>query len=111
MYNKTQRGHIVNVVLAAVAVSGQPFLFGTSLFGVAMNDGAIGDTVPLDTEGVFDLPKATGALTVGQKIYWDNTAGNVTGTATSNTRVGVCVAAAASGDATASVKIGPGALI
>ena len=51
-----------------------------------------------------DAPKATGeAWTMGQKLYWDNTAKKFTTTATSNTLCGYAAAPAASADTTGSV--------
>lgn len=52
--------------------------------------------------GVFRVPKATGiAMPAGTKVWWDNTAKNVTTTSTSNTPAGEIHADAASGDTTA----------
>ena len=76
-----------------------------SLFGIAATDKLSGEAVEAQVIGVFDIVKATGALTQGQKVYWDNTAKKVTGTATSNTLIGAAVRAAASGDATARVRL------
>lgn len=59
-------------------------------------------------EGVFSMPKATGAIGQGALVYWDATAGNVTTTATGNKRAGKAAKAAASGDATVQVLINIG---
>lgn len=66
---------------------------------------AEGDVAVVALEGVFTLPKATGALTQGQKLYWDNTEGELTGTGTGNTFIGFADVAAASDDATADVRL------
>ena len=34
----------------------------------------------IQTEGVVTLPKAPGAINEGVRVFWDNTAGNVTTT-------------------------------
>lgn len=61
----------------------------------------------LPFEGVWDIPKASGAVSAGDGIYWDNdgtpntgdaSSGAATTTSTSNTWLGFAVAAAASGD-------------
>lgn len=61
----------------------------------------------LPVEGVWDVPKATGAISAGDGVYWDNdgtpntgdaSSGAATTTSTTNTWLGIAVAAAASGD-------------
>ena len=59
-------------------------------------------------EGVWSMPKATGAISQGAIVYWDATAGNVTTTATNNKRAGKAAKAAASGDASVQVLINCG---
>jgi len=56
-------------------------------------------------EGVFELPKAAEAFTFAQAVYYNATAGNITGTSTGNILAGYAVAPAASGTATAQIKI------
>lgn len=47
---------------------------------------------------MFDLKKTTSqAWVAGDKVYWDNTAKEATKTTTSNTLIGVAVAAVAGG--------------
>jgi predicted RecA/RadA family phage recombinase len=59
-------------------------------------------------EGVFKLPKASGAIGQGAIVYWDSTASNVTTTATGNKRAGKAAAAAASGDTVVPVLLNIG---
>jgi predicted RecA/RadA family phage recombinase len=59
-------------------------------------------------EGVFELPKATGAIGQGAVVYWDSTNSNVTTTATGNKRAGKAAKAADSADASAWVAINLG---
>lgn len=59
-------------------------------------------------EGVWSMPKATGAIGLGALVYWDATAGNVTTTASGNKRAGKAAKAAASGDASVNVLINCG---
>jgi predicted RecA/RadA family phage recombinase len=105
MKNFVQPGDNLDLAAPRALTSGAGFLVG-SIFAVASVDAAQGATLAGVTRGVFDLPKAAGAVTQGQKIYWDNTAFVVTTTVGSNTQIGVATAAAASGDATARVKLG-----
>ena len=79
-------------------------LLGARL-GVVGCDIAPGATGSLHVEGVYAIPKASGAITAGALVYWDSTNSVVTTTSSSNTLCGYAIAAAASGDATALVKI------
>jgi predicted RecA/RadA family phage recombinase len=86
-------------------VAGTPKLIG-NLLTIPMVSAA--QTLPFEgaTTGVWTMPKATGIVwTEGMILYWDNTAGNVTNVTTSNYRIGVAAAAAASGDATGKVRL------
>ena len=60
---------------------------------------------PVQVTGVYRIPKATGAVTVGQALYWDNSAKNIT-TTSGSTPAGWAVAPAASEDPDVLVKIG-----
>lgn len=104
--NFVQPGDVITVAAPSGGVtSGAGVLIG-SLFGVAMATAAQGVPVAIKTEGVFELPKATGAGTgspVGQLIYWDSANARTTETATSNMLIGVAVAV--SGDSDTLVKV------
>lgn len=104
MKNYVQLGENLTLSAPRALKSGDGFIVG-ALFAVASADAANAGTVVGVTEGVFDLPKAAGAVTAGQKLYWDNTAFSVTTTASGNTLIGAAVQAAAAGDATARVKL------
>lgn len=75
------------------------------IIGIALNDGVEGDVVTLLLEGVFELPKATGAITLGAKVYWVAADSNLSTSASGNTLVGVAWAAALSGDTTVNVRL------
>lgn len=97
MLNYVQPGDTLDLTAPAGGViSGQAALFG-ALFGVASVSAMEGQRLAVKVEGVFSLPKATGSgLTQGQKVYWDDTAKRITGTAASNTLIGHAVEPAAS---------------
>lgn len=59
-------------------------------------------------EGVWSMPKASGAIGQGAIVYWDATAGNVTTTATNNKRAGKAAKAAGANDTTVQVLINCG---
>ena len=105
MTNFIQQGDTLTVTAPYDVLSGGGALVGT-IFGVAANDAKSGATdLELTVEGVFDLPKAAGAVTQGAAIHWDDTNKVATTTSTNNTKIGVATQAAASGDATARVRL------
>lgn len=69
---------------------------------------AQGDIAVVALEGVYTLPKATGAIGIGAKVYYDATNKNLTTTASGNTFTGYAYAAALSGDATLPVLLARG---
>ncbi|MFN7594283.1 MAG: DUF2190 family protein, partial [bacterium] len=81
---------VVTVTAPAAVASGAGVLVGL-LFGVAIHAAASGAPVAIMTEGVFRLPKASGAINEGVRVFWDNTNGNVTTTTTSNNCIGWAV--------------------
>ena len=104
MKNYIQEGDRIALAAPYAVSSGGGALIG-AVFGVAVTDLANAEVGTFALEGVFTLPKATGAATLGAKAYWDNTNKNITATVGSNTLVGVFVAAYASGDTTANVRL------
>lgn len=105
MKNYVQPGDVITLTAPYAVASGAGLLVG-SLFGVACGAAALNAEVEARTTGVFDLAKASGAVTQGAKLYWDNTNKLLTTTSSGNTLVGVATQAAQSGDATARVRLG-----
>jgi len=71
MQSQVQEGEVIDVTLAATAVSGVAFMLGGMLV-VPQTSGGIGDSVACVTEGVFELPKASAAdFAAGDIAYWD----------------------------------------
>ncbi len=104
MKNYLQPGDTVTVVAPVAVNSGDGLLVGT-LFGVAVATAAINTNVEMLTEGVVDLPKDAVAFTQGAKVYWDDTAKNVTSTSAGNTLIGCAIMAAAVGDSSVRVRL------
>lgn len=97
MKNFVQKGDNLTLAAPYDRLSGQGALIG-SIFGVASVDVLSGVEAAFVRTGVFTLAKpGSQAWTVGAKVYWDNTAKNVTTTSTSNTLIGVAVAAVGAG--------------
>ena len=114
MQNKVQNGKTIEYSPTSTAVSaGQMVLIGT-LAAVAVTDIAVGDIGACETEGVFELPKASGAITQGAQLYWDadgDPAGGEAGSgclvtsATDNLYAGIAWASAQAGDALIPLKL------
>lgn len=103
-----QRGETVTVTAPATVVSGQGVLVG-DLFGAALSGAASGALVEIQTEGVVTLPKVSGTgINEGVRVFWDNTAGNVTTTTSSNRCIGWAVGPGnyAAGATSIKVKLG-----
>lgn len=98
-----QSGDNITVPAPYAVASGAGVLVG-AMFGVASSDAALNANVVIVRKGVYTLAKATGqAWTAGARLYWDNTAKNVTTTASGNTLIGFAQVAAASGATTGNV--------
>lgn len=107
MKNYIGKGDNVTVAAPEAADSGE-FLVKGALSGVAVAAALNGADVVLKREGVFELPKATGAAWVqGDRLFWDAVAKNFTKTATGNTPMAVAYSSALSGDVAGEVLLDP----
>ena len=104
MTNFIKRGDVITLTAPYAVSSGGGTLVG-SIFGVATTDVASGASGEYMTQGVFTLPKTSAlAISVGDLIYWDDTAKVVNKTNT-NKLVGVATSAAANPSATVAVRL------
>lgn len=103
--NRVQDGDVLVLTVTDAVSAGDVVIVG-DLIGVAIDDIAAGESGPVAMTGVWNLPKASEALTQGAAVYWDAAAGNVTATATDNTAIGHVTAAAESTDSTCPVRLG-----
>lgn len=115
MLNSICEGDSLNYLneTGATILSGSPVLVGATL-GVAFGDIADDAEGVLAIKGVYELPKATGAIGQGALVYWDadgnpvagaSQTGALTTTANGNTLAGRAYAAAGSSDATVLLKL------
>ena len=105
MKNYIQDGKTISFTPTAAVASGEAVLLGMLLV-VAIGAIAANTAGEGVTEGVFELPKkSTDVVTQGADLYWDDTAKNLTITASTNKFVGKAWAAAANPSATVWVKI------
>lgn len=66
--NYIESGEVKDFTLSGTVTSGSIVEIG-DMVGVALGSGVSGDKVAVKLKGVFTLPKATGAITIGQKLY------------------------------------------
>src|SRR6266536_4776425 len=104
--NYVQEGDFITVAAAPYAVSGGDGCLVSSLFGVAVSDAASGAEVVLGVFNVWTLPKVSAlAISVGDVVFWDDTAKLVNKTSAGNTRIGVAVTAAANPSPTVNIRL------
>ncbi|MFO1156631.1 MAG: DUF2190 family protein [Rhodospirillales bacterium] len=108
MKNFVQEGPSIDIVAPTGGVtSGVGVLIGT-LFGVATVTAAEGAAAAIITAGVVDIAKTSAlAISVGDRLFWDDTNKVVNKTTTAQQQVGVAVAAAANPSATVKMLIRP----
>ena len=107
MKNYIQEGDVLTLTPAADVASGVGYLFGASLFGVAVGDVTVNTPGAFCTEGVIEIGKTSAlAIAVGDRVYWDAINKVVNKTATAQQCVGIAVEAAANPSATVKVKLG-----
>lgn len=106
MKNYVQNGHYLDYTAGGTITSGQLVQVG-DLHGVSVTALASGDKGALALEGVFTLPKLTGAsadaTTAGGPVYFSS--GSVSGSDSSGTRKKVGVALAAAAQAATTVQV------
>lgn len=97
----------VELVFTAGAglTAGQGLLSG-DVFGVVKATVLSGQQATLQVRGTFTLPKVTGdAVSLHQRVYWDNAQGKLTTTASGNRSAGVAAAAAGAGTTSMSLLL------
>lgn len=107
-----QPGKTLDYTATDAVTNGEVVSLGTRI-GVAGDNIAAGDTGALHMVGVFEMTKATGAVTMGAALYYDVTNENITTSATSGSGsdlvnhvpAGYAVAAAESAAETVLIKL------
>ena len=102
-----QDGDLINYTPSSAVVAGAVVVLN-DLVTVAPRPIAANALGAVAVEGVFKLPKASGAIGQGAIVYWDSTNSNITTTSTSNKRAGKAAYAQASGDTTVKVLLNQG---
>lgn len=99
-------GKVLTCVAPLGGVTSGQLVLIEEMFGVAATSAAQGESFELNLTGIHNLPKAgSQAWKVGDAIYWDNTNHVATTVSTSNTKIGVAAAVAASADTRGDVRL------
>lgn len=105
--NYVQAGATLTLAPGANVDSGDGYLFGDGLFGIAVTDVDNGKPGEFATEGVWRLPKTSDLdISTGDLLYWDAANKRLNKTTLNNKCVGVAVADAANPSSTVLVKLG-----
>ncbi len=109
MKNFIQPGSVLTVPAPTGGVTSGGVVLLNSLLGVAAFDAEEAADVEVKVDGVFEVPKlSTDVVAIGDVLYWDATAGNMTKTATNNTRAGLAAQVAGNGTTLVQIKLTPG---
>lgn len=98
----------IDYTAGADIAAGGVCALGTAAVGIAsypIASGAVGGIV---VKGVAQFAKGSGAINLGDALYWDATNGVATKTASTNAYIGIAAKAAASGDGTVDVLLNEG---
>jgi predicted RecA/RadA family phage recombinase len=107
MITYKQEGEVLTLTPAAAVAAGIGYLFGSGLFGVALNPVVISTPGEFVTEGVVTIGKTSAlAIAVGDRLFWDATNKVVNKTTTAQQCVGIAVEAAANPSSTVTMKLG-----
>lgn len=105
MKNFIESGKVIQHVLTVAVASGGVVKIG-NLLGVAVTSGEIGDTIAVNLEGVYELPKlTTDVVAIGVPLYWDADPGECTLTANSGANELIGYAWEAAGNGVTEVKV------
>lgn len=104
-----QEGTMIDIVApSGGVVSGRGVLIGAALWGVAAVTADEGEDAVIATRGVFELAKTSAlAISIGDRVFWDDNNKVVNKTSSAQLCVGVAVSAAGNPSSTVHVKIGP----
>lgn len=102
-----QHGKTIDIELSEAVSVGDVIPLGTSGIGVACTTGLTGETIAVDTEGVFEVNATTAdAIALWGLVYFNTTTREITTTSTDNVRAGRATSAKGAGVAgTVYVKI------
>ncbi|MEM7223006.1 MAG: DUF2190 family protein [Pseudomonadota bacterium] len=109
MKNFIQPGDVLTVAAPTGGVVSGGVVLINKMLGIAAFDAAEAAEVEVAVAGVFEVPKkSTDAPAVGALLYWDTANGEMTTTASGNTKAGYAAEAAGSGATVVKIRLTPG---
>lgn len=98
-------GRYLSVTAPYTGTAGQGILVG-ALFGIATSNFTSGASVIIDTEGVHTIAKTSAlAISIGDRLFWDDTNHVVNKTATAQYCVGIAMSAASNPSGTVQMSL------
>lgn len=109
MKNFVEDGKTIDYTVADSPIKSGEVRMLEDVAAVAVTDGAVGETIAMHVTGVYELPKGSGAIKQGQRVYVNVTEGvtTIVPTASGNKLAGYAWSMAAAGAATVLVKLNP----
>jgi predicted RecA/RadA family phage recombinase len=101
-----QEGRVIEFTCTSDVVVGDIIPVGVSMVGIAVKSGLIGEVITLELEKVWTIKaKDSEAIAIGYVVYWDDTAKELTKTATDNIYAGRALSSKSTSAGTINVKI------
>jgi len=101
-----QKGQKIDYALTADVVVGDVVPFGTEMISVACSSGLTGEVIAVDTECVYEINAvASTAIDIGDEVFFNAAAREITKSATGNARAGRAVSSKAAVAGTILVKL------
>lgn len=101
-----QEGKVIEFTCTSDVVVGDVIPLGVSMVGIAINSGLTGEIITLELEKVWTIKvKDSEAIAIGDVVYWDDTAKELTKTDTANIYAGRALSSKGTSAGTINVKI------
>jgi predicted RecA/RadA family phage recombinase len=101
-----QEGSVLDFTCTADVIVGDIVPLGVSMIGIALKSGLVGEEITLELEKVWTIKaKDTEAFAIGDVVYWDDTAKELTKVDTDNIYAGRALSAKSTSAGTINVKI------
>jgi predicted RecA/RadA family phage recombinase len=108
MQTYIQDGDTLTLDAGETVAAGTGKLFGAALFGVALVNAVSGTASAFRVRGVVEIAKTSAlAISVGDRLFWDDTNNVVNKTTTAQQQVGIAVEAAANPSGTVKMLLMP----
>lgn len=101
-----QNGQIIDHTLTEAVNVGDVIPLGTSMIGIAVSSGLIGEIIAVEVEKVWNInAKTSDVINVGDTLYFDQSNRELTKTETSNIKAGKAITSKSAVAGTVNIKI------